>query len=369
MQYPLLSEYVSAISSASDNLAQLKHLKVVRDQHGEPYRSSGAFAVVFKMVDPRDGKYYALKCFIEHQQGRAEAYRRICQELEYQSSSYFPSMRYYEDELFVDSTVSDRTEFPVLLMNWVEGETMETYVSRHYRDSYRMGMLCHSFCRLASWMRSQPFAHGDIKPDNIIVDDQGGLTLIDCDGMYVPSMQGELSPTLGTQDFRHPLRTPQLFDGTIDDFTLASIALSLRAIALEPTLLERYSAADRLLFCAGDYLDLSSSGVLGALWPLTSDRDLAKLLSLFLLAHSEQSLSSTAFHLFSSTRPERPQPVKLLSTVVTDDDLRSAYTDQYGVQFSPDRRRLLRAPDSLTAYTVPDTVTTICDGKAKMVHR
>lgn len=272
MQYPLLSEYVSAISSASDNLAQLKHLKVVRDQHGEPYRSSGAFAVVFKMVDPRDGKYYALKCFIEHQQGRAEAYRRICQELEYQSSSYFPSMRYYEDELFVDSTVSDRTEFPVLLMNWVEGETMETYVSRHYRDSYRMGMLCHSFCRLASWMRSQPFAHGDIKPDNIIVDDQGGLTLIDCDGMYVPSMQGELSPTLGTQDFRHPLRTPQLFDGTIDDFTLASIALSLRAIALEPTLLERYSAADRLLFCAGDYLDLSSSGVLGALWPLTSDR-------------------------------------------------------------------------------------------------
>lgn len=53
MQYPLISEYVAAIHEAKENLAELSHLVPVPDDHGEPYRSSGAFAVVFKMRDER----------------------------------------------------------------------------------------------------------------------------------------------------------------------------------------------------------------------------------------------------------------------------------------------------------------------------
>ena len=44
MQYPLISEYVKAIQDASDNLEQLAYLTPVLDDHGEPYRSGGAFA-------------------------------------------------------------------------------------------------------------------------------------------------------------------------------------------------------------------------------------------------------------------------------------------------------------------------------------
>ena len=65
MQYPLISEYVRAIQDASSNLDKLAHLVPVLDDHGEPYRSSGAFAVVFKMEDEQTGKCYALKCFTE----------------------------------------------------------------------------------------------------------------------------------------------------------------------------------------------------------------------------------------------------------------------------------------------------------------
>ena len=360
MQYPLLSEYVSAITHASENLDQLKHLEVVQDEHGEPYRSSGAFAVVFKMRDPRTGQLYALKCFTEEQEGRSEAYRKIEEELEVAGTTYFTSMRYYERELFVDSSVSSESEFPVLLMDWVEGSTMELYIREHYRDSYAMEMLCYRFCRLAAYLRSQPFAHGDVKPDNIMVSDTGTLTLIDYDGMFVPSMQGESSPTLGTEEFRHPLRTPELFDATIDDFALASIALSLRAIALDSQLLDLYGAPDRLLFSASDYRDLAQSQVMQAIWRLVSDKDLCKLVGLFVLAHAEQSLASTSFQLFSTTRPEKAVVVPL-STKVTDEDLAEAYIDEYGVMFSPDRKRLLSAPRNLVSYTIPDTVTTICD--------
>lgn len=360
MQYPLLSEYVSAITHASENLDQLKHLEVVQDEHGEPYRSSGAFAVVFKMRDPRTGQLYALKCFTEEQEGRAEAYRKIEEELEVAGTTYLTSMRYYERELFVDSSVSSASEFPVLLMDWVEGSTMELYIREHYRDSYAMEMLCYRFCRLAAYLRSQPFAHGDVKPDNIMVSDTGTLTLIDYDGMFVPSMQGESSPTLGTEEFRHPLRTPELFDATIDDFALASIALSLRAIALDSQLLDQYGAPDRLLFSASDYRDLAQSKVMQAIWKLVGDKDLCKLVGLFVLAHAEQSLASTSFQLFSTTRPEKPVVVPL-STKVTDEDLAEAYIDEYGVKFSPDRKRLLRASRNLVSYTIPDSVSSIGD--------
>ena len=78
MQFPLITEYVRAIEEASENLDKLAHLTPVLDNHGEPFRSSGAFAVVFKMKDEQTGKCYALKCFTEDQTGRAEAYQKNC---------------------------------------------------------------------------------------------------------------------------------------------------------------------------------------------------------------------------------------------------------------------------------------------------
>ena len=297
MQYPLISEYVRAIQDASNNLDELAHLVPVQDDHGEPYRSSGAFAVVFKMKDEQTGKCYALKCFTEEQEGRAEAYRQIADELEFVDSSYITSVKYLDKEIFVDSSCEE-DEFPVLLMDWIDGETMENYIAENYQDNYIMAMLCYRFCKMAAWLRSQPFAHGDIKPDNIMVRPDGNLTLVDYDGMFVPAMKGQKSPTIGTKDFSHPLRTVDDFDETIDDFALASIALSLKAIALKPSLLDEYGAADRLLFSAEDYRDLSKSKVLAALQELMNDEEVNTLLSMFLLVCAKKNLGMCSFRLF-----------------------------------------------------------------------
>ena len=150
MQYPLISEYVRAIQDASNNLDELAHLVPVQDDHGEPYRSSGAFAVVFKMKDEQTGKYYALKCFTEEQKGRAESYRQIADELEFVDSPYLTSVKYLEKEIFVDSSCEE-DEFPVLLMDWIDGETMENYIAENYQDNYAMAMLCYRFCKMAAW--------------------------------------------------------------------------------------------------------------------------------------------------------------------------------------------------------------------------
>ena len=365
MQYPLISEYMAAIRDAHDNLDQLSHLVPVMDKYGEPYRSGGAFAVVFRMQDEQTGKCYALKCFTEEQEGRAEAYRQIAEELEFVDSSYVTSVKYLENELFVDSSCDD-DEFPVLLMDWVEGDTMEAYIAAHHGDSHAMSMLCYRFCKLAAWLRSQPFAHGDIKPDNIMVRPDGTLTLVDYDGMFVPAMKGQPSPTIGTKDFSHPLRTINDFDETIDDFALASIALSLKAISLDASLLEQYGAPDRLLFSATDYLNLSTSTAFAALQSLLADEDMQTLLSMFLLANAKKDLSMCSFRLFSVQKPKEEE---VWSTEVTDEDLENAVEDKFGVKYSKDWKRLLRAPKELRGeYAIREGVKAIGDWAFQYCH-
>lgn len=356
MQYPLISEYLAAIRDAKDNLDRLSHLVPVLDKYGEPYRSSGAFAVVFKMKDEQTGKCYALKCFTEEQEGRAEAYRQIAEEFEFVDSPYITSVKYLEKEIFVDSNCEDE-EFPVLLMDWIEGETMETYIADNYTDTHAMAMLCYRFCKMAAWLRSQSFAHGDIKPDNIMVRPDGTLTLVDYDGMFVPAMKGQKSPTIGTKDFSHPLRTIDDFDETIDDFALASIALSLKAISLNPSLLQTYGASDRLLFSAADYLDLSNSKTFTALQGLLADEEARTLLSMFLLASAKKNLSMCSFRLFSVQKPKEEDA---LSTEVTKEDLENAVMDEFGVKYSKDWKRLLRAPVLFEGkYSIRDGVKVI----------
>ena len=361
MQYPLISEYVKAIQDGSDNLDKLAYLTPVLDNHGEPYRSSGAFAVVFKMLDKRTGKYYALKCFTEEQEGRADAYRQIADELDMVDSSYITSVKYMEKELFVDSQCEE-DEFPVLLMDWVDGETMEAYIAANYHNQSDMSMLCYRFGKMAAWLRSQSFAHGDVKPDNIIIRPDGSLSLVDYDGMFVPTMKGCKSPTIGTKNFCHPLRTMDDFDETIDDFSLASIALSLKAISMNSTLLDTFGASDRLLFSEKDYRTPSNSKVISALQGLMCDKDFCTLYSLFVLALARKVLSACSFRLFISEKPILLQTIEDLPTKVTEEERKEAFVDEWGVKYSKDGRKLLKAPYELNGtYSIKEGVRIICD--------
>ena len=359
MNYPLISEYIEAIRTAEDNMATLNNLRPVLDDKGRPVMSLGNFAVVFKMKSVDTGRCYAIKCFIKDQEGRAEAYQRISEELEFVSSPYLLHVQYIENELFVDTTQTDQKEFPVLKMEWMEGKPLDVYLCENIHDSYALEMLTCRFCRMGAFLLSQPFAHGDLIPANILVRENGELALVDYDGMFVPSMEGQKVRELGSPDFRHPLRDENQFDSHIDDFAIASIALSLKAIALDPSLLEKYGAADRLLFSAEDYRDLGESNVLKALVSLSSDTTLASLLSAFLLASAKNNLSMLSFRLFAITKPEKKQIE--LSTEVTEEDLSNAVEDEFGVKYSKDGLRLLKSNNDIINYVVKAGTRVICN--------
>ena len=360
MQYPLISEYIEAIRSAEENFDQYNALRLVLDDKGNPVMSSGNFGVVFKMRDEQTKRLYAVKCFRLDQEGRQANYRRIAEELEFVSSPYLVNFRFLEKELFVDTSQGDAKEYPVLVMDWVEGEPLDRYLWAHLRDAYALQLLAYRFCRMGAWLLSQPFAHGDLKLENILVKVDGSLVLVDYDGMFVPAMQGEQAGELGSPDFRHPLRTATDFNEHIDDFSIATIALSLKAIALQPSLYDQFAASDRLLFAASDYMDLGKSAVLPALCSLTSNAELSTLLSTFLLAHAKNSLGMISFRLFLLQEPEKPKE-EVLRTDVTDEDREQAIEDEYGVLYSPDGARLIRANQDLISYKIKDGTKVICD--------
>ena len=299
MPFPLISEYIEAIKSAEDNFEELSYLRPVMSDDGLPIMTSGNFAVVFKMKDEQSGKFYAVKCFTKEQEGRSEAYKLIADELKTISSNYLSPIEYYEKELFVDSSQIDETEFPILLMDWVEGKPLDAFIKENVDKRYVLHMLSINFNKLASWLLTQPFAHGDLKPDNILVKEDGQLMLVDYDGMYVPGMNGQKAREIGSPGFRHPSRNENCFNEHIDDFAIASIALSLKAIAIKPSLYEDMGENDRLLFSELDYLDRSGGKCISVLQPILKNDNLCTLFGIFMIAWAKNDLSSVSYKLLN----------------------------------------------------------------------
>ena len=283
---------------AEENLDQLNYLRPVLDEDGNPVMSSGNFAVVFKMQD-RSGRFYALKCFTREQEGRAEAYKIICDELAKIASPYFVQTEYYDKELFVDSKQTDETEFPVLLMDWVEGINLTQYIENKKNSPFYFGRLCFNFNLFAEWMVGQPFAHGDLKPDNIIVRTDDSIVVVDYDGMFFPSMRGKQARELGSPDYRHPNRTAADFDEHIDDIAMASIALSLKTLSLNPSWLDEEMSADNLLLVESDNRNPSHSATLLRILELSqTNKGLAYHLGTYISALSGAFLSEHNFDWF-----------------------------------------------------------------------
>ena len=291
MNYPSISDYIEALRDAEDSLSELKDLRLVYDDQGHPIMSSGNFAVVFKIQAPT-GEYHALKCFLRDQEERSERYRMIAEELQYVQSTYLVKFRYLESELFVDVPNTGGEEYPVLLMDWIDGIPLDQYLKTIMNNGYEKDLLAYRFSLLARWLVSQHFAHGDLKPDNICVRDDGSLVLLDYDGMYVPALSGRKPLEQGSPHYRHPLRSTLPFDEHIDDYSLSLILLSLRAIALDETLYVRYSSHEYLLLSEQDQLNLYTSPVFKELNRLVLSLDFIDSYHTYL-----KSLQDTTYYL------------------------------------------------------------------------
>lgn len=189
---------------------------------------TGNSAAIFEVLAD-DGRHLRLKCYTRPKENLEAIYGN----------------RLLKEELYV-YTGDGGVWIDVVVDEWIEGETLGVVIRRAAAegDTERLAVLAGRFDMMAREMLSHDWAHGDLKPDNIIVTTDGWLRMIDFDAVYLPALRRTRSRELGTAAWQHPSRSYSDYDRNLDDYPIAMISTLLHALAVDTAILGRYADAD-----------------------------------------------------------------------------------------------------------------------------
>lgn len=239
------------------------------NQRGMPLVYSGAFACVYPVSV--GNQTFAVRCFTREVSDQQSRYGEL--------SSYLldvlpPSFVHFE---YVEQGISLRGDwYPVVMMEWVEGESLSSFVGSNLNDQDTLRRVAAQWRGgPAASLRGLGIAHNDLQHGNVMVQTDDRIRLVDYDGMFLPGFRGQRSPELGHKNFQHPLRTAEDYDAYVDNFPSLVIYLSLLAIASDPGLWTFYND-DNLIFTRNDYADPGKSPLFNLL-KKSHDPTVAKL--------------------------------------------------------------------------------------------
>jgi hypothetical protein len=233
----------------------LKRMLPAVDRLGMPLVTSGQFAYVFKL-NPGDagGETLAVRCFRGFLGDREERYRALDAHLNTHRIGALPRFKYLPKGILVAGR-----RYPVLVMEWVEGPTLDVYLDEAVGRREALLHLADEWVRLITALRDANVAHGDLQHGNIIVEG-GRLRLVDLDGMYVPALQGFKASEVGHQHYQHPARDVAHFSADTDNFSALVVYLSLISLAERPELWGEHHD-ENLLFTRADFADPEASAL------------------------------------------------------------------------------------------------------------
>ncbi len=264
MAWPLSQDYNEAIQSPKSNFADpaLRRGEAVCNALGIPMPYSGNFADVYQVRCP-DGSRWAVKCFTREALGLRDRYQEISAHLQKAKLPFTVDFTYLEQGIRVAGAW-----YPVLKMQWVEGLTLNQFVSQYLDKPAMLEALFQMWGRMGQYLRAAEVGHCDLQHGNVLLAPGASanslaLKLIDYDGMWVPALAGKKSGEVGHPSYQHPQR---LQEGTysleVDRFPLLLVAASLRALKLNGKgLWEKYDNGDNLLFKESDLRDPGASAL------------------------------------------------------------------------------------------------------------
>ncbi|HEX7315488.1 MAG TPA: Ada metal-binding domain-containing protein [Pyrinomonadaceae bacterium] len=233
----------------------LKRMLPAVDRLGMPLVTSGQFAYVFKL-NPGDGggETLAVRCFRGFLGDREERYRALDAQLNASRIAALPQFKYLSKGILVAGR-----RYPVLVMEWVEGPTLDVYLDEAVGRREALLHLADEWVKLMGELHEAGIAHGDLQHGNIIVEG-GRLRLVDLDGMFVPALEGFKASEVGHQHYQHPARDVAHFSSGTDNFSALVVYLSLISLAERPELWREHHD-ENLLFTRADFADPEASAL------------------------------------------------------------------------------------------------------------
>ncbi len=271
MPWPGITDFSEAVQNPllCFKGTELEAGAVLVNQRGMPLVFSGAFACVYSVSV--GGRKYAVRCFTREVKDQQTRYNQL---REYLINVLPPSFVHFE---FLEHGISLKGAwYPVVRMEWVEGESLSNFVGSHLNDPAALRRIAAQWRGgPAASLRGLGIAHNDLQHGNVMVQADGRIRLVDYDGMFLPRFRGERSPELGHKNFQHPLRTAEDYDAYVDNFPSLVVYLSLLAIASDPGLWAFFND-DNLIFTRNDYAAPGKSPLFDLL-KKSPDQTVAKL--------------------------------------------------------------------------------------------
>ncbi len=251
---PSRTEIVTAMSNSVCLKAdELKGGSVIK-KGSRVVQYAGGYNNVFPFID-KDGKKVAVRCWCADIDQARERCQRISEFLKKDTSQYFVNFKYVDNALLIAGALH-----PVVVMDWVEGNTLKNYVNEQKPSKGLFLDLAKKFLDMVKYLHSRNIAHGDLQHGNIMVRPDGSLVLIDYDSMYIDSLTGFTDVVKGLPGYQHPARDKnRLLNPKLDHFSELVIYLSLNIFAESPELWDEYADTEDLLFSIEDFADLRQS--------------------------------------------------------------------------------------------------------------
>ncbi len=224
---------------------------------GMPIVATGQFACVYKAsVGNRE---VAVRCFTREVKDQQLRYSSLHDYLDTVLPDSFVRFRYLEQGILVKGQW-----YPIVRMDWANGEPLNKFVQQNLGNSEVIAGVAARWRGAVGSLRGLGIAHNDLQHGNVMVE-ADRLHLVDYDGIFLPSFQGERSPETGHRNYQHPQRSADNYDAQIDNFPALAIYLSLLALRADPDLWEQFYNDDNLLLTHRDYANPGDSECLGIL--------------------------------------------------------------------------------------------------------